>query len=275
MGYSAADVREILQDSWAYFQCAIDGKQDDKSRSDFFGLNSYSWCGGDATFESSGYNVLVDMFKDTTVPVFFSEYGCNKVQPRVFDEVQALYGTQMTGLSGGLIYEYSQEEADFGLVQINSNSTVTFRVDYENLQQQYAKLDVNLIQSQDPSNGQAQAPKCTKDMISNSGFDGNLTIPSPPEGADDLINNGIDNPTQGKLVDVKDTNVPMPIYGSNGQQIQNVAIKPLANDQSNTPTAGAADPSQSKKPGSASTLSISTSCLALLCTVFMFAFTSL
>ena len=53
VGYSAADVREILQDTWEYLQCQIDGKED-QSRSDFFGLNSYSWCGGDATFQSAG-----------------------------------------------------------------------------------------------------------------------------------------------------------------------------------------------------------------------------
>lgn len=38
VGYSAADVREILQDTWAYMQCT---HEDDQSSSDFFGLNSY------------------------------------------------------------------------------------------------------------------------------------------------------------------------------------------------------------------------------------------
>jgi hypothetical protein len=71
VGYSAADVREILEDTWAYMQCEHD---DDKSRSDFFGLNSYSWCGGDATFQSSGYETLVKMFKDSAIPVFVSSY---------------------------------------------------------------------------------------------------------------------------------------------------------------------------------------------------------
>jgi len=44
----------------------------------FFGLNSYSWC-GDATFVSSTYNQLVADFANTTIPVFFSEFGCNQV----------------------------------------------------------------------------------------------------------------------------------------------------------------------------------------------------
>jgi len=43
VGYSAADVSEILTDSWAYLSCDINGDSTDPSRSDFFGLNSYSW----------------------------------------------------------------------------------------------------------------------------------------------------------------------------------------------------------------------------------------
>lgn len=69
VGYSAADVREILADSWAYLSCDIDGDANDMSRIDFFGLNSYSWCGSTATFQTSGYNVLVEQFSNTTIPV--------------------------------------------------------------------------------------------------------------------------------------------------------------------------------------------------------------
>ena len=42
VGYSAADVRDILVDSWQYLQCAVNGQSNDPSRIDFFGLNSYS-----------------------------------------------------------------------------------------------------------------------------------------------------------------------------------------------------------------------------------------
>jgi hypothetical protein len=69
VGYSAADVREILEDTWAYMQC---DHNDDASSSDFFGLNSYSWCGGDATLQSSGYTDLANMFSKSAIPVFVS-----------------------------------------------------------------------------------------------------------------------------------------------------------------------------------------------------------
>ena len=65
VGYSAADVRQVLQDTWAYLQCEINGTTD-PSRSDFFGLNSYSWCGNASSYTISGYNQLVAMFGDVS-----------------------------------------------------------------------------------------------------------------------------------------------------------------------------------------------------------------
>lgn len=119
VGYSAADVREILADSWAYLGCALGGSSPDNSKIDFFGLNSYSWCGGDATFQTAGYDILLSQFSNTTIPVFFSEYGCNKVLPRVFDEVQALYGPEMSSImSGGLVYEYGRRSPCFVTIRI-------------------------------------------------------------------------------------------------------------------------------------------------------------
>ncbi|KAF2273589.1 uncharacterized protein EI97DRAFT_452320 [Westerdykella ornata] len=258
VGYSAADVRPILEDNWKYFECAIDGK-DDKSRSDFFGLNSYSWCGGDATFQTadSGYDVLTETFGNSTIPVFFSEYGCNEVKPRVFNEVQALYGKQMTALSGGLVYEYSQETSDFGLVEIGDDGSVKLRTDYDNLIGQYNKIDLALLQSTDPSATNRNPPKCSSDLISDSGFSKDFKIPNPPEGVDDLINNGVPNPVRGKIVPVKETKVSQKVYDSKGNEVTNLAIRPLANDDSNVPggengTPTGAAGAQASKKGSAS-----------------------
>jgi hypothetical protein len=190
------------------------------------------------------------MFANTTIPIFFSEYGCNKPEgvPRVFNEVAALYGEDMTSLSGGLVYEYSQEESDFGLVVINDNSTVSLKKDYDNLQGHYNNLDISLIESTNPSQTSKSPPECGDSLISDSGFSKNFTIPDPPSGASDLINNGIKNPTNGKLVDVKETNVPMAVYGSTGVQIQNLAIRKLPNDQSNTPSNETTSPSGTAAP---------------------------
>ena len=239
VGYSAADVRDILGDTWAYLQCAINGSTSDMSRIDFFGLNSYSWCGPAATFQSSTYDQLVALFSNTTVPVFFSEYGCNKVLPRGFTEVQTIYGSEMTPVfSGGIVYEYAQEISNFGLVSLNNNNTASLRTDFDNLQSEYNKLNVTLLESGNSTATKLSPPTCKSSLISSTTFNNEFNIPSVPPGGQDLIDNGISNPNNGKLVTVTQDNVPQVVYASNGSPIKGLAIKPLPNDQSNTPQGG-------------------------------------
>ena len=73
VGYSAADVRSVLQDTWAYLQCNNSANGDSNSAADFLGLNSYSWCGSASNFQTSGYDQLVSIFSNTSIPVFLSE----------------------------------------------------------------------------------------------------------------------------------------------------------------------------------------------------------
>ncbi|KAH9882095.1 hypothetical protein J1614_001267 [Plenodomus biglobosus] len=248
VGYSAADVREILQDTWAYMQCV---HEDDQSSSDFFGLNSYSWCGADATFQTSGYSDLVDMFIQSAIPVFYSEYGCNRVQPRVFNEVETLYSEQMASLSGGLVYEYSQEEADYGLVTLHTNGSVSLRQDYDNLQDQFNKLDIQLLQSTNPSSTSIKAPECSNSLITAENFSKNFTIPAICPGCQDLIDNGIEDPQNGKLIEIIETKVKQEVYGSGGQQIRNLELEIVADDGSNTPGGDHTSPSSTSGTGTA------------------------
>ena len=96
---------------------------------DFYGVNSYQWC-GDQTFYSSGYNILVNDYKHFTKPMF-SEYGCNEVLPRNFDEVPVLYTNDMIDVfSGGLVYEFTQEPNNYGLVKVLSNGDVKVLRDF-------------------------------------------------------------------------------------------------------------------------------------------------
>lgn len=238
VGYSAADVSQILTDSWTYLSCDINGQSSDPSRSDFFGLNSYSWCGPTsptANYDASSYGTVITTFGNTSIPVFFSEYGCNKVEPRVFDEVPVLYGNMTSVMSGGLVYEYYQEENNYGLVWIYDNGTAQLRGDYNALQKQYNTLDVKALQSMDSALESVKSPKCSSDLISSSGFNTSFTLPAVPSGGQTLIDNGIPNPNRGKLVSVTTTTVANTVYDANGNVIKNLAIKPLADDESNTP----------------------------------------
>jgi hypothetical protein len=176
----------------------------------------------------------------------------------VFNEVQALYGTQMTALSGGLVYEFTQEEQDYGLVVVNSNGSVSLRTDYDNLQSQYNKLDKNLIEATNPSSTGIKPPACAPSLIVAQQFSKNFTIPAVCPDCQSLINSGISNPLNGKLVDVSSTTPKQQVYGSNGALVQGLQLNKQSNDgvngpggQSTTPSTtasgGAAQPSESKK----------------------------
>lgn len=250
VGYSAADVRPILQDTWNYFQCAMNGDaKSDTSRSDMFGLNSYSWCGSVNTYTTSGYDVLAAMFQETSIPVFFSEYGCNQVRPRTFPEVPSLYGSNMTMLSGGLVYEYSEEDNNFGLVSLNDNGTVSLRVDFGNLQKQYNSLNLKLLQSVNSSSEDITPPRCSSSLITSSSFSKSFNIPKTPSGGTDLINNGVSNPPVGKIVDVSNNlKVPVAVYALDGSELPSMSIKPVS--EQNAPSGQSTGNSTSSGSGS-------------------------
>jgi 1,3-beta-glucanosyltransferase GAS3 len=251
VGYSAADVRPMLADTQAYMSCAI--AEEASSKIDLFGLNSYSWC-GDASFESSGYNVLVADFKDTTIPVFFSEYGCNEVTPRTFSEVGTLYSDKMMGVfSGGLIYEYTQEANNYGLVEFNDNNTASLLIDYDNLQRQYGALDFAKIQSADGSATALTPVACSGDLITGTAgnFSTNFTLPARPSGVDAMIKNGVPNAKTGRLVEVTSTSVKETVYDTSGRPITGLALNKLADDQSNTPGSATGSGAQPTQTGAA------------------------
>ena len=109
VGYATNDDAAIRVDLADYFNC---GPADESI--DFWGYNIYSWC-GNSSFTESGYDARTKEFESYSVPVFFAEYGCNTVQPRMFSEVQALFGSQMTPVwSGGIVYMYFQEANNYG-----------------------------------------------------------------------------------------------------------------------------------------------------------------
>lgn len=70
VGYSAADDLDYRTSFSQYLECVDSGPEDSI---DFYGVNSYQWC-GEQTFYSSGYNILADDYSGYSQPVFFSEY---------------------------------------------------------------------------------------------------------------------------------------------------------------------------------------------------------
>lgn len=134
VGYSSNDDSDTRVSVADYFACG-----DTDVKADFYGINMYEWC-GDSNFQTSGYKARTEDFKNLSIPIFFSEYGCNSQRPRKFSEVQALYGDDMTDVwSGGIVYMYFEEENDYGLVKVSDGKVQTLS-DFENLSSQLAKI---------------------------------------------------------------------------------------------------------------------------------------
>ncbi|KAF0325186.1 glycoside hydrolase family 72 protein [Colletotrichum asianum] len=260
VGYSAADVRSILVDSFNYLTCAENGDANDPSKADLFGLNSYSWC-GESSFKTSTYDQLVADLKDSSVPVFFSEFGCNKVTPRVFTEIQSIYGSDMNSVfSGGLVYEYSQEDNNYGIVKVNADKSVKLLVDYDNLATQYKKVDFKTLQATKASSSSPKAPKCDSSLITEKGFNNNFTLPAVPPGGQDLIDNGISPKPSGKIITISDWSVKYKVYASDGTtELTNLAVSPLSGDDSNTPGTNTAGGTQAATGTDAAATSTPTS----------------
>ena len=79
----------------------------DATSIDLYGLNVYRWC-GDAT--ATTYSGLISDFANFPIPAYFSEFGCISSPPRLWTEVAALYGSDMSASwSGGLAFSVSAE----------------------------------------------------------------------------------------------------------------------------------------------------------------------
>jgi hypothetical protein len=140
--------------------------------------------------------------------------------------------------SGGVVYEYAQEENDYGLVVLNEDGSADLRSDYDDLQKQLNTLDFKKLQSTSSLVPEVPFPKCNAKLITSKDFPKNFTaIPSPPDdGLAELIVAGVKNPKQGKLVPVTDLNVKQTVKNTDGTTIEGLKITVLGEDESNIPS---------------------------------------
>lgn len=162
VGYSTnddEDTRDYLAD---YFSCG-----DSDESADFYGINMYEWCGNKVNYASSGYKDRTAEFANFTIPVFFSEYGCNVPQPRVFADVSTLFGSEMSQTwSGGIVYMYFEESNNYGLVTIKDDAVSTLN-DYSYLSVAIHSVSPSGVNSNSwkPSNTATRA--CPASTLSN------------------------------------------------------------------------------------------------------------
>jgi hypothetical protein len=184
VGYSAADVSDNRMQTAEYFNCGSEFE-----RSDFFAFNDYSWC-SPSDFERSGWNGKVQNFTGYGLPIFLSEWGCI-TNGRDFSEMEALMSSDMTGVySGGLMYEYSMEENNYGVVELNGNNV-------ERLDEFDAMVEA-FRQYPAPTNGNGgasatnTASECppVDDDLWDLGSWGASALPAMPSGAERYMTEG-------------------------------------------------------------------------------------
>ncbi|KAJ3204614.1 1,3-beta-glucanosyltransferase gas1, partial [Dinochytrium kinnereticum] len=91
----------------------------------------YEWC-GNSNYELSGYADRTREMESIQLPLLVSEYGCNAVRPRRFSEIDAMYGSEMLKVwSGGIMYEFTDEDNDYGIVQYSNNGSTVVPIQPE------------------------------------------------------------------------------------------------------------------------------------------------
>ncbi|PVU84997.1 hypothetical protein BB559_007264 [Furculomyces boomerangus] len=158
VGYVDNDDEAIRLSLISYFNCG----DDPNARADFYGVNTYRWCGPNATFTSSGYDDMISPFANYSIPVIITEFGCNTVQPRTFKEIESILGPDMENISsGGLVYEFSQEDNNYGLVKVSYGSSDVQKLsDYTTLKGVLSSVSPSGVKmsSYNPSNKVSECP---------------------------------------------------------------------------------------------------------------------
>ena len=147
IGYSAADIKQLRPMLQDYLTCGGNSS----TNIDFFGLNSYSWCGAASNYNTSTYNELEEQAHDFPVPIFFTETGCIIPPPRYWDDQDAIFSAPMVNdWSGAIIYEWIQEANEYGIVTFDgpkgpdgiarSGNPSPLQPDFDNLKSKWATL---------------------------------------------------------------------------------------------------------------------------------------
>ncbi|TVY56208.1 1,3-beta-glucanosyltransferase gas2, partial [Lachnellula suecica] len=174
VGYSAADIAELRPMLQNYLTCGTNASES----IDMFGLNAYEWC-GDNTFQTSGYSTLNGYAEVFNVPIFFSETGCNTVQPRTFEDQAAIFGSDMDDYwSGSIVYEWIEEANNYGLISYGTPVSAT--VVATNIQGGYSRAGTPTPVTPDFSNLQNQWKTLTPTGVKSSAYTATITAPACP-----------------------------------------------------------------------------------------------
>lgn len=259
VGYSAADITSNRLLVAEYLNCGDDAD----ARIDMFGVNDYSWCGY-SSYSVSGYAEKVKLYSGYSIPIFLSEFGCNEVAgSRPFTEIEAIYSDAMTTVfSGGLVYEYSNETNNYGLVQISDNGTyVTKLTDYYNLKKEYSS-----VSNPEGDGGYSTSYNISECPSYSKGvWEANTTLPDMPAAASAYFTDGAGEPlgtlvsTQNMCDDVEDDDSDSDSTLSSATSASSTTNSQVISTSANNTTSQKATSLVSKQVSSSSNISSSKS----------------
>ena len=190
IGYSAADIpalRPMLQN---YLACGTNTSE----AVDFYSLNAYEWC-GDSSYPESGYSELEANVTSYNIPIFLSETGCNKPEPRTFGDQAAIFGPDMSpNWSGAIVYEWIEEANNFGLISYGpsvdptatnappggftrSGTPTPISPDFDNLSRQWATAAPSAI-SANAYSPSLTPPPCPAYTAGDWEVNGDIALPT-------------------------------------------------------------------------------------------------
>ena len=258
-----------LSDFWEYTQCNTSSDGVDLSRTDFFSFEDTHYCPGSGSshntaYNESGWEAYNKNYSTSSVPVFFSQYGCYNISSpeddsRNFSDTAALYDPNYMSntFSGGLLFEYANSQlysgiGDLGLVLLDFEGNIQLRKDYDlfsNVLHQFnlPELGAGVLPISSFLTSTVSVPTCTSALISDpatSGFPMNWSsIPTPPPGVANLITFG-NNGTRGQIVDVVQTSVTHVVRDVSGSVITGLVITVSpSSPMTTTGTTGGSHPS--------------------------------
>lgn len=173
VGYSTNDDSDTRVPMAEFFDC-----DPEDAAVDFYGYNMYEWC-GNSSYEESGYKDRTEEFSGYNIPFFFSEYGCNTIQPRTFTSVQAIYSDEMTEVwSGGIVYEWFEEVNNYGLVSAIDSTSVSTMVDFNYFKSEISMVSPSLLTASDFTPTATTAQSCPTE---NSYWSAATKLPPMPD----------------------------------------------------------------------------------------------
>ncbi|KAI1422113.1 Glucanosyltransferase-domain-containing protein [Xylaria sp. FL1777] len=192
VGYSATDIAELRPYLQDYLTCGGNSSEN----IDFYGINSYQWC-DPSSYMGSGYANLEELAKNFPVPIFFSETGCNKPGPRLFEDQASIFGPEMSqDWSGAIIYEWIEEQNNYGLISYGPkvDPTVTGKdiydgftragvptpvsPDFDNLSKQWAKITPSGVAKSDYDPKIVSTRACPTSTLNGWLVNGNVAVPT-------------------------------------------------------------------------------------------------